>query len=80
MTHGVPAEHLDEADLMRELAHLHETRHLAFLHASNDALRTATVRTQELEREYLRRHPERDIDPDRTRDGARAREVNAPLG
>jgi hypothetical protein len=27
----------------------------------------------ELEDEYVRRHPEREVDPDRTREGARAR-------
>jgi len=64
-------EDLDEADLVRELAHLHATRHEAFLHAAPDALREHTTRTTQLEREYLRRHPERDVDPARTRAGAR---------
>jgi hypothetical protein len=32
-----------------------------------------TERTGELEREYLRRHPKRDVDPARTRAGARDR-------
>ena len=70
---GVPATELAEQDLLRELAHLHETRHTTFLHGSGDALEAHTRRTGELEAEYLRRHPEREIDPDRLRAGARER-------
>jgi len=69
---GVRPEDLAESDLLRELQHLHETRHDAFLHGSPDALRTHTSRTAELEGEYLRRHPEREVDPARTRAGARS--------
>src|SRR6478735_7940880 len=68
---GVPASELSEQDLLRELAHLHETRHETFLHGSDDALGTHYRRTLELEAEYVRRHPGRDIDPDRLREGAR---------
>jgi hypothetical protein len=71
--HGVPAAELSEEDLLRELRHLHETRHDTFLHGSQDALGMHTGRTVELEDEYLRRHPEREVDPDRLREGARAR-------
>ena len=70
-TLGVPAADLEEADLLRELAHLHETRHETFLHGSPDALDAHTGRTGELEAEYLNRHPERDVDPRRLRSGAR---------
>ena len=70
-TMGVPASDLAEADLVRELAHLHETRHDTFLHGSPDALDAHTNRTAELEAEYLRRHPEREVDPRRMRAGAR---------
>jgi hypothetical protein len=42
------------------------------LHGSPDALRAHTSRTAELEDEYLRRYPERDVDPARTRAGARS--------
>ena len=70
---GVPATELSEQDLLRELAHLHETRHTTFLHGSEDALESHTRRTTELENEYLRRHPEREIDPQRLRSGARER-------
>jgi hypothetical protein len=68
---GVSPQDLAEADLIRELAHLHRTRHDTFLHGSPDALREHSIRGAELEREYLRRHPERDVDPARTRTGAR---------
>lgn len=52
---------------------MHETRHETFLHGSGDALVTHTRRTAQLEDEYLRRHPEREIDPGRLRAGARER-------
>ena len=68
---GVNPHDLAEADLIRELAHLHRTRHDTFLHGSPDALREHSSRLVELEGEYLRRHPEREVDPARTRLGAR---------
>ncbi len=69
---GIDPTALSEQDLNRELAHLHATRHETFLHGSCDALREHTARTFDLEKEYMRRHPDRDIDPRRTREGARA--------
>ena len=71
--HGVPPADLPEDDLLRELRHLHETRHETFLHGSDDALAMHTRRTGELEAEYRRRHPERQVDPDRLRSGSRER-------
>ncbi|MDP9497402.1 MAG: DUF6158 family protein [Actinomycetota bacterium] len=68
---GVAAQQLADEDLERELAHLHETRHDTFLHGSEDALSFHTVRTQELEEEYLRRNPDRVLDARRTRIGSR---------
>jgi Family of unknown function (DUF6158) len=68
---GVHPEDLAETDLLRELEHLHTTRHGTFLHGAPDALREHSSRTALLEAEYLRRHPERDVDPARTRAGAR---------
>jgi hypothetical protein len=68
---GVNPQDLAEADLIRELAHLHRTRHDTFLHGSPDALREHSSRLAALEEEYLRRHPEREVDPARTRSGAR---------
>ena len=72
-TPGVPPADLADEDLLRELGHLHETRNTTFLHGSEDALRAHTRRTQQLETEYLRRNPAREVDPDRLRSGARER-------
>jgi hypothetical protein len=71
--HGVPPAELSEEDLLRELRHLHDTRHGTLRHGSPDALMMHTRRTGELEAEYQRRHPEREVDPERLRSGARER-------
>ncbi len=68
---GVPAAKLTDEALERELKHLHETRNDTFLHGSEDALSFHTARTAELERDYLRRNPDRVIDARRTRHGSR---------
>lgn len=71
---GVPPQDLDDEELMTELRSLHDTRHDTLRHGSDDALSTHTRRTAELEAEYLRRWPQREVDPERTREGARARD------
>lgn len=71
---GIDAGGLPDDDLGRELEQLHRTRHETFLHGSDDALSAHDERTQALEREYIRRHPNRQVDPGRTRDGARQRD------
>ncbi|MEU5851258.1 DUF6158 family protein [Saccharopolyspora shandongensis] len=76
-TTGIPGFELAEGLLLQELRHLHATRNDTFLHGSPDALREHTARTFELEQEYLRRHPEREVDPRRTRSGARGEPQNA---
>ena len=63
---GVPPEQLRDDDLDRELAHLHETRHETFLNGTEDALENHTERMFALEKEYLRRFPER-VAPDPAR-------------
>jgi hypothetical protein len=73
LTEGIAPEDLTEDDLLRELASLHRTRHETFLHSSPQALWRHTERTAELEAEYVRRHPEREIQPARLRSGARER-------
>jgi Family of unknown function (DUF6158) len=70
-TEGVPAEQLGTEDLLRELGSLHRTRHETLRHGSDHALLRHTERTGELESEYLRRFPAREIDPERERAGAR---------
>lgn len=71
ISNGIPAYELRTELLLQELRHLHATRNETFLHGSADSLREHTARTFEMEQEYLRRHPERDVDPKRTRAGAR---------
>jgi len=67
-----PGTELDDADLERELEHLHETRHDTFMKGSADAFQAHTDRMLELESEYADRFPDRTTpDPLRTRDGSR---------
>ena len=69
---GIPPQELSEDDLFRELGQLYATRHQTLRHGSDQALAMHTRRIQELEADYLRRYPQREIDPDRTREGARS--------
>ncbi|WP_246002074.1 DUF6158 family protein [Allorhizocola rhizosphaerae] len=68
---GIDPAELSEADLIREMESLGQTRADTIQHGSWPALARHTTRMMELENEYLRRHPERDIDERRTREGAR---------
>ncbi len=77
---GIDPRELSDEDLLRELEHLHATRHETLLHGSADALRRHTTRMVELEDEYVRRHQERDVDPGRTREGARPGRPNLKEG
>jgi hypothetical protein len=70
----VAPDDLDDDDLLRELESLHDSRHRTLRHGSDDALTMHTERTAELEREYLRRFPAREVDPQRLRSGARDRD------
>jgi hypothetical protein len=63
----VPASDLSVAELLAEMASLHRTRHDTLRYASAGAVRTHLTRTAELEREYLRRFPDREVDQSRTR-------------
>ena len=71
---GVDPERLDDEDLLRELKSLHDTRHETLRHGSDDALDAHNERTGALEAEYLRRFPQREVDPGRLRSGARSRD------
>lgn len=71
-TGPAPAE-LSEEDLLRELEQVHVTRNATLRHGSEDALTAHTHRQAALEQEYLRRFPQREVDPGRLRVGARAR-------
>lgn len=68
---GVPPIELAEEDLLRELASVHGARTDTLRFGSDDALANSDRRTAELEAEYLRRYPDREVDPARLRDGAR---------
>lgn len=70
---GIPASELGASDLLRELASVHRTRHTTLRHGSVQALAHHDERMAELEQEYLRRFPQREIDPERLTAGARAR-------
>ncbi|MGH3715803.1 MAG: DUF6158 family protein [Micromonosporaceae bacterium] len=70
---GVPAEQLSEDDLVREMESLSRTRVTTLRHGSEQSLAEHDRRTAELENEYLRRHPQREVDPGRLRSGARRR-------
>ena len=70
---GIPTTELSDDDLFRELGHLLETRLDTLRHGSDDAVAAHTERTRTLEEEYLRRRPQREIDPGRLRSGARER-------
>jgi hypothetical protein len=72
---GVPANQLTDSDLLRELAEVHRTRDDALRHGSDQALARHDDRMAELEGEYLHRFPDREIDPQRLRAGARTRNV-----
>ncbi|HEY7487656.1 MAG TPA: DUF6158 family protein [Streptosporangiaceae bacterium] len=77
MTMGVDPGELGDDDLMRELGHLYETRMDALRHGSDQALDEHTRRMTDLENEYLVRFPDREVDPERLRAGARARNGDA---
>jgi hypothetical protein len=74
---GVDPAELGDEDLMRELGHLYQTRMDALRHAAGQALDEHTHRMTVMEEEYLRRNPDREIDPERLREGARARGAGA---
>ena len=66
---GIDPAELSDEDLTREMASLHRTRLDTLRHASDAALATHLRRTADLETEYLTRHPGREVDPHRLRNG-----------
>lgn len=67
---GIDPVELSDEDLIREMHSLHRTRLDTLRHAADSALGNHLRRTAELETEYLARHPGREVDPSRLRDGA----------
>ncbi|WP_213450507.1 DUF6158 family protein [Rhizomonospora bruguierae] len=68
---GVPTPELSDDALVRELSSVHTRRTDTLRFGSSDSLVNNNRRMAELEAEYLRRHPEREVDPGRLREGAR---------
>jgi hypothetical protein len=64
---GIDPAVLSDEELLRELASVHETRNGTLRHGSEAALDNHSRRTGELEGEYLRRFPRREVDPSRLR-------------
>jgi hypothetical protein len=58
---GIAASELSDEDLLRELASVHRTRHQALRHRPTAALGHHDRRSRELESEYLRRFPGREL-------------------
>jgi hypothetical protein len=67
MTETAPLTELADDVLFGELGHLYETRLDTLRHGSDDALANHTARVRELEEEYRRRYPDREVDPGRLR-------------
>ncbi len=66
---GIDGRELSDEELLRELGSLYRTRMDTLRHAPEAALATHLARTTDLEAEYLRRWPRREVDPHRLRDG-----------
>jgi len=64
---GVDPAELSEEELFRELYMIHSTRHETLRHGPDDALANHDRRLAELEWEYLRRYPKREVDAGRLR-------------
>lgn len=61
---GVLPADLGDDELLEELASLHRKRDDALRFAPDAALSTHLRRSAELEQEYLRRHPDREVGAD----------------
>jgi Family of unknown function (DUF6158) len=78
MTDGVDPAQLDDEALLRELEQLYRTRLDTLRHGSDQAVRHSGERLNVLEAEYVRRRPEREVEPDRLRSGVRVRAGQDP--
>ncbi len=72
-TTGPGVADLSNDDLLREMGHIHATRTDTIRHGSESAMESHSSRMAALEQEYLRRFPDREVDPERLREGARER-------
>lgn len=66
-----PAEHptaaLDDQEVLSDLDTLYQRRLTTLRHGAEAAVESSTRRIAELEQEYLRRFPDREVDPARVR-------------
>lgn len=62
-----PTAGLSAQELLADLDHLYRTRLDTLRHGSDQAVASSAERIGELEAEYLRRRPDREIDPRRLR-------------
>lgn len=66
-----PAEHptasLPDEEVLRDLETLYQRRLSTLRHGADTAIEASTRRIAELEQEYLRRFPDREVDPARLR-------------
>jgi hypothetical protein len=69
-----PTESLSLQELLADLDQLYRTRIDTLRHGAREAVASSAERIAELEAEYLRRLPEREVDPHRLRpDGPQER-------
>lgn len=62
-----PTTDISDADLLTELDQVLRTRLDTLRHGSDAAVENSTRRLAELEGEYLRRNPDREVQPERLR-------------
>ena len=78
MTDGTDPARLDDEALLHELEQLYQTRLDTLRHGSQQAVRHSGERLNELEAEYVRRRPEREVEAGRLRSGVRLRAGQDP--
>ncbi len=62
-----PTTDISDADLLAELDQVLRTRLDTLRHGSDSAIENSTRRLRELEEEYLRRNPDREVQRERLR-------------
>ena len=62
-----PTESLQDEELLHDLDTLYQRRLTTLRHGADAAVESSSRRIAELEQEYLRRFPDREVDPARVR-------------
>jgi Family of unknown function (DUF6158) len=65
-----PTQALSDDELFEHLGQLYATRLDTLRHGSQDSWDNSDRRLRELEQEYLRRYPDREVSPQRVRPGS----------